>query len=186
MNKKVIVINGVGTCGKDTFVEFFKKYSKSNVRLISTVDDVKMILKEMGWDGKTKDVKTRKALHDIKMVWTEYNNGVFNGIKEAINEHSLKRETIFFVMCREPEEIRKFKDYYRSSCTTLLVKRDSAVVKGNYADESVYDYAYDVIIDNNGTLSQLEDSAKLFIEELKKSDEAFDRDLQQKLFLNDL
>ena len=47
MNKKIIVINGTGGSGKDTFVEYVSKYAK--VYNFSSVDKVKEIAKLIGW-----------------------------------------------------------------------------------------------------------------------------------------
>lgn len=55
MNKKIIVINGTGGSGKDTFVEYVSKYAK--VYNFSSVDKVKEIAKLIGWTG-TKLIKT--------------------------------------------------------------------------------------------------------------------------------
>ena len=82
--KKIIIINGSGRCGKDTFVEYVKKVSNDRVYLISTVDKVKEIAKTMGWDGN-KDEKSRKFLSDIKLAWTNYNNGVFQDTVASVS-----------------------------------------------------------------------------------------------------
>jgi len=50
MKKQIVVINGTGGSGKDTFVEFCSKYGK--VMNFSSVDKVKEVARVIGWDGK--------------------------------------------------------------------------------------------------------------------------------------
>ena len=171
--KKIIIINGSGRCGKDTFVEYAKSVSDDNhVYLISTIDKVKEIAKLMGWNGG-KDEKSRKFLSDLKLAWTNYNDGVFKNTVEIINNqeetynsslfNDWSDNNMYFVMCREPEEIQKFKDYYEDDCVTLLIRRPDCQVKGNYSDESVENYNYDYIIENNKGLDELKESAEKFV-----------------------
>ena len=61
--KNIIIINGTGGSGKDTFVEFVSKYSK--VFNFSSVDKVKEVARVIGWSG-TKSEKDRKFLSDLK------------------------------------------------------------------------------------------------------------------------
>ena len=65
MDKHIFIINGSGGVGKDTFVglvstqlnDMLKKFH--TVINFSSVDKVKEIAKEIGWDGK-KTEKNRK------------------------------------------------------------------------------------------------------------------------------
>ena len=62
MDKKIIIINGTGGSGKDTFVEFCSKYA--NVFNFSSIDKVKEIAKIIGWTG-SKSEKDRNAREDL-------------------------------------------------------------------------------------------------------------------------
>ena len=54
MNKKVIIINGTGGSGKDTFVEFCAEFAR--VTNISSVDPAKAAAKVLvGWEGEKDD-----------------------------------------------------------------------------------------------------------------------------------
>lgn len=57
MLKQIIIINGTGGSGKDTFVDFCSKYG--NVMNFSSIDKVKEIASLIGWNGKKaeKDCK---------------------------------------------------------------------------------------------------------------------------------
>jgi len=55
--KKVLIINGMGGAGKDTFVNFLKEFIPT--LHISIVDNVKQLAKSLGWNEK-KDERGRK------------------------------------------------------------------------------------------------------------------------------
>lgn len=163
--KKVIILNGCNQSGKDKFVEIFKEITVHPVYNVDTVLDVKSIAMRMGWNGK-KDEPSRKFLHEIKKAWTNFNNGPFVNSINVIEEDDAEKNKVFFVMCREPEEIQKYKDQYKEDCITILIRRDASKVANNYADESVENYEYDYIIENNGTLEDLKYSVETLIKDI--------------------
>ena len=62
---RVVIINGIGGSGKDTFVVMCKDVLGANrVLNISTVDFVKEVAKFCGWDG-SKQPEDRKFLSDL-------------------------------------------------------------------------------------------------------------------------
>ena len=119
MKNKIIVINGTGGSGKDTFVEFCKEHVI--VFNHSSVDIIKQAASIMGWDGK-KDDKSRKFLSDLKALVTEYNDGCFKHIVELVKEFTNVKEDdcILFLHIREPEEIKRVVDEF--GAITLLIK----------------------------------------------------------------
>ena len=170
---KIIIINGAANRGKDQFVEFFKKHYKHKCINWSTIDKVKKIAKRnFGWNGK-KTEPARKFLSDIKRIWTEYNNGPYNEIVNKIFNHYDKlnkkdqKNIVYFIHCREPQEIDKFVNKFNDSCITVLIKRDDREIPDNESDKNVENFDYDFIIENNGTKDDLEKKALNFIDELK-------------------
>lgn len=167
--KKVIIINGYGTCGKDKFVKLFARAIPLDKEMenISTVDDTKEISKLMGWDGHSKTDRDRQLWVDLKAAQTRYNNGIFNKIVDHIEKSD---SDFFFIHCREPQEIKKFVKYYQflqyRECTTLLIDRSGVEPPDNESDRSVMDYEYDKIIENNGTLNDLMNKADHFYREI--------------------
>ena len=100
----LIVVNGVGTCGKDTFIDFCKKFTKCYN--YSTIDYYKMLAKNyFEWDG-VKDEKGRKLLSDLKIASIIYNNMPMKLLENEYykicdeGEHS-----IFFCVCRDIQDI---------------------------------------------------------------------------------
>lgn len=151
---KIVIINGQAQSGKDTFVRFYKKHSKKRVFNLSTITEVKEIAKLMGWNGQ-KDDKSRKFLSDLKKLWVEYNDGIFEELKEFCWNYK-SEENVIFIHCREPKEISKFRKEFLLQCTTLLIERKGLVCPDNASDKEVNQYHYEMIVENNGTEEEFE------------------------------
>lgn len=181
---KVVVINGMPGCGKTTFEQMCQDVCKSNfsegfqegrivqVAITSTVDFVKEIALNCGWDG-SKTLENRKFLSDLKDLLTNWNDVPYKKILERVKQlESWTRynglDWILFVDCREPAEIQKLKE--RLNATTVLIRRDSVENSetSNHADANVFDYNYDVTIYNNGSLDIFKTIAKQFIKFMKQ------------------
>lgn len=166
----MFILNGSGRAGKDSFVEFctdamdFKGYVYS----ISTVDFIKDIAKEAGWNGQ-KDEASRKYLSDLKDIFTNWLDTPYKKVEKKmsmlnlmIEQYNLSIPVFLFVHCREPKEIERLKKDFGAK--TILLKRDSIEqIKSNHADAEVYNYDYDYFIENNGSLNNLEEKAKIFM-----------------------
>lgn len=186
--KQVFIINGSGGVGKDTFIEmiptfelFDKDFDKNEdcsmwirnleIRSYSSVDKVKEIARAIGWDGE-KTERNRKFLSDLKLLTTEYNDMPLNDMKKYAKDFMSYKGSfdndinrILFLHIREPEEIARavneFKEY---NAKTILVKRDCVKhITSNMADENVFNYDYDIVIDNSGTAEELAEKAKCFL-----------------------
>lgn len=155
MNKHVFIINGSGGTGKDTFVSFVAdSYSTMNV---SSVDKVKEIARIIGWSG-AKTEKDRKFLSDLKLLCTGYNDMPLNSMKEKYEEFVNNDSNFLFLHIREPEEIEKARMVFDAK--TILIKKDSVKhITSNMADANVFNYNYDVVINNNGSISELREKA---------------------------
>ena len=170
---KVIIINGSGGSWKDTIVELARTYFWNKYFLVnlSTIDRVKSIATQMGWDGE-KDERGRQFLADLKNAWTNYNNGANETVLENIlnwsnDEQILNKEVICFVHCREPEAIQWFVEKLKIrniNVCTVFVERQGIIEFFNSADQKVSEYNYDITILNNGTLEELEKICKDFVD----------------------
>lgn len=161
MSKKIFIINGSGGVGKDTFCEKCGHYT--NVKVVSSIDLVKHFATEMGWSGQ-KTPRDRRFLSDLKDLLTAYNDLPFKDIKKKVNEFKQDTDNMFlFIHIREPEEIERAKKEFGAH--TVLVVNDNVLgIYSNHADGRVLEYDYDVVIDNSGTLEELEWEAKRFVE----------------------
>ena len=190
MKKQIFIINGSGGVGKDEFVimisnQCYKLIEKNNdysyykewlkVKNYSSVTKVKEIAKIIGWDG-SKTEKDRKFLSDLKLLTSQYNDMSMNDIKKCVNTFMNDKyevdAKIMFIHIREVKEITRavneFKEY---NAKTILVKRNSVKhITSNMADENVYNYNYDIVINNDGNMNDLEVIAKKFLKDFKNND----------------
>ena len=171
---RVVIVNGRPGVGKTTFEDICGEIvGNAYYNKRSTVDKIKEIAKEGGWNG-VKDASGRKLLSDLKDIFTEYNNMPMNDILLYLKgwEDDLAyynvgyHPHILFVDDREPEHIEKLKNTLNA--TTLLIRRpgDEDIGASNHADENVFDYEYDWIINNDGDLTDLYEEAKRFVNSL--------------------
>lgn len=163
---QVVIINGNAKSKKDTFVYFCKKYCKTmNIKVhnLSTVDKVKKIAKKLGWNGSKTD-EARKFLSDMKRVWTNFNDGPFLTTIKRIDK-KYTENSLFFIHCREPKEIKKFVDHYGEKITTLYLDKPGHV-PNNSSDKNVKNYKYDYYIDTNVTDEEIQKSAENWIKTL--------------------
>ena len=171
---QIVIINGRGGCGKDTFVELCaKQVGRYMCFNVSTIDAVKNVARHCGWEGGKED-RDRKFLSDLKVLMTEYNDyphlSVINHIK--LFEGDLDRydlnpdKAIVFIHCREPEAIERLKQELNAK--TLLIRRPSLEGHdyGNSSDDGVDNYDYDYVVDNDGGLDVFGIAATKFLVEL--------------------
>lgn len=193
----VFIINGYPGSGKDTFVNMvteygvhYNKYEKFKGSLnqgyltinSSTVDIIKKVAKELGWNGE-KTPEARKFLADLKKLSVDFNDfpnkKLISDIKAARNTKVVRAEDgyvfsktfdshfkFWFIHCREPEEIDKLKSQIGEDCFTIFVLREKHEGNlSNDADKNVENYNYDYYIDNSGTLEDLDEKVYLFLKQ---------------------
>lgn len=165
MVKQIFIINGSGGSGKDTFVALVSKFIPT--MNFSSVDKVKEVARMIGWTGE-KTERDRKFLSDLKLLCTDYNEMPMNSMAEKV-EKFLKSDyyEFLFLHIREPKEIDKAKEAFNAK--TILVKRDSVLhITSNMADANVYNYDYDIVIDNSGSLDELDSKALALVLEFEE------------------
>lgn len=167
MNQKIIVINGRGTSGKSTFISLCREFNPTVIET-STVDFVKEIALQAGWNG-IKDIEGRRFLSDLKDAMERYHDIPNRYIDQFIQNHP---NNIIFINAREPHNIEYYKQKY-GALTILVENPNTAIVTGNHADDGVYDYPYDIWIENSNTLEDLKDAAKLFLTNILSCDIMF-------------
>ena len=183
---KVVIINGKPQSGKDTFCKYAQGYcdddESANTLIISSVDPLKEMLTQLGWDG-TKTDKIRDMLMDMKQLWVQNQDGptmfLFNNILE-FHKACTGEDNIVFVHIREPEEIKKLVNAltgYESmgiDVISLLVIRKGGEDTPNQPAETrrsddealINSYEYDVTINNDEDLIKLQELAAEFVDKL--------------------
>jgi len=163
MDKNIVIINGTGGAGKDTFVSFCSEFVK--VLNVSSVDKVKEAAKILvGWNGE-KDEVSRKLLVELKRLSVEYNDAPTKYIKSMADTFKNSDEELMFIHIREAEEIEKTKKLLNAK-TLLITNPRVELITSNDSDGKVNEYKYDYYIKNDGTLEDLKNKANQFIREL--------------------
>lgn len=183
---KVVIINGKPQSGKDTFCKYAQGYcdddESANTLIISSVDPLKEMLTQLGWDG-TKTDKIRDMLMDMKQLWVQNQDGptmfLFNNILE-FHKACTGEDNIVFVHIREPEEIKKLVNALNGfesmgiDVISLLVIRKGGEGTPNQPAETrksddealINSYEYDVTINNDEDLIKLQELAAEFVDKL--------------------
>lgn len=166
---KIFVINGFPKTGKSLFCEYYKEITDGWSYEYSSVDFVKEIAKNAGWDG-VKDNKNRKFLSDLKDLLTEWNDIPYKKIEKYVKNIAAMykklgvddKNVVIFIHCREPLEIKKIVE--KLGAKTLLIRRLEVEKEhqSNHADANVLDYIYDYTICNNYDKDFLMNEAKEF------------------------
>ena len=170
---RVVIINGRPCSGKTTFEMMCESIlGSAYCERRSTVDKVKALAAEAGWNGE-KTPAARKMLSDLKDVFTAYNDMPFNDIIDYLRGwewdlafYNVGNHThVLFVDDREPEHIDRLKQ--RLNAYTVLIRRpgddDEDLVLSNHADRDVFNYSYDFVIENDGSIHDLYEKAQHFL-----------------------
>lgn len=161
---KVFIVNGQGGSGKTTFEDFVAEACEGDVAVVSMIDYTKQCAAKLGWNG-AKDEKDRRFLSNLKDALTAWDDSPFlttcamarMAIKEGCD--------IVFIDAREPNDIDRLKETF--NCYTILIKRGEQKDYGNHADNNVFNYNYNIIIKNNGTIDELHTTAEEFVKVVK-------------------
>lgn len=161
LDKRIFVINSPGSSGKDEFVKLVSKYV--HTMNYSTIDKVKEAANLLGWHGE-KDEKSRRFLSELKRLSIEYNDYLYQYTVFMIDVFKASEADIMFIHCREPEQIERLvRDF---NCYTIYISRPGIKSWGNSSDDNAMNYRYDIIIDNSGTIEDLENKVKTFLKTL--------------------
>ena len=144
---------------------------------LSMADPAKDILSWINKDALyRKGPEDRAFLCELKSLMDKYYDISFKYIKEQIrlieNDYEClgfeDKTLVFFIHSREPNDIQRLKD--ELGAVSILI--DDHGARGirpenasNEADKNIYNYDYDIIIDNIQTLDHLRGQAYMFVEE---------------------
>lgn len=163
---KIFIINGVPHSGKTTFEQYVQEVTKNTaVYITSIIDYVKFIANYAGWDGG-KTIADRKFLSNLKNILTEWNDSPMQDILAQLRDiKNHETNAVVFIDMREPNDIERFKELWEEDLiATILVKRPDkeGITYGNRADDEVFNYNYDIVIENSGSLLDLRSAAVTF------------------------
>ncbi len=165
MLKKVYILNGYGTVGKGEFAKAISKYISTYK--YSSIDLVKEMFEVVGVSKDNKTEKKRRLWSDGKDLLTEYDDIPFKDITSIVTDfknNNIETE-VLLIDIREPEEIARAVETFGAE-TILIDNPNVGKIESNHADANVNNYEYDYIIENDGTLEQLDAMAKLFVRDI--------------------
>lgn len=164
MKKRIYITNGMARCGKDTFATFLNEFVPT--LKYSSIDRVKEIAKLCGWNGG-KTERDRKFLSDLKMLTSAYSDMPLNAITSKVVDFlEDDKYQVMLIDIREPEEIQKVKELLGAN--TILIENNRVEhIHSNIADANVFNYTYDYVVENNGTLDEFRENVRKFYENIK-------------------
>ena len=187
MKVYVVCVNGAPQSGKTTF-ETLCQSQTDNSLIYSSITPIKSLAAVFGWDGYSKEKPDRRMLSNLKKTvddwYRERNKVPFTVAKtyEAIRKYVIdcscplfysdedNERVVVFVDVREPRDLDYFREKFNA--TIVIVERDPEQPRnwGNYSDNGVYNYEYDVRILNYTTVKDLSRIAHLFLTHLFETD----------------
>lgn len=167
--KRLVIINGKGGTGKDTFVVLCRELIEYPSYNFSIVDSVKDIAVQMGWMEYDKSDEARLFLSNLKDSWETFNQGPINKIKARLTG-DCNEKCIYFLHMRSPNEIATIKSFAENInydvITLLVTAKENSKYDGkikNHADDNVDKMIYDYYIKNDATIMDLKEKAESFI-----------------------
>ena len=187
-NVKIVILNGPPGSGKDTFVELTKQLAGELSKLlkytvtvanISSIDPIKNIAKEMGWDG-VKTPETRNMLSELKDISVKYFDYPFKYICNKIESFDPcggfgsflgVRSGIIFIHVREVSEIIKLKNKYPAAYTLYIdsdrkIEDDITNKSDNHTSEYKYMYYVTNVFSTDNSMNKYKLSVKNFMKKL--------------------
>ncbi len=173
--RKLIITNGTGGSGKDTFCKFAAEYlgeSYNTVRY-SYVDFARRVLADAGIDTSSKTDMDRELLAGLNHLLEKYDDIPFKDCCQFINDMLFRLDEtadydyipkniadVIFLDVRNPEIIDRFKSAYDNIITVLV--DNGRTTTATKEDSGVFNYNYDSVISNTRDLDYLKRQAKNF------------------------
>lgn len=159
---KLYTVNGAPGTGKTTFEKMVKEELGGGVFLISTIDYVKDVAHFCGWNGE-KTPNDRWFLSQLKELLKIWKDIPYKKVQEKLQlTHMMYPNAVVFIDSREPEELERYR---KDGATSIIIRRrDVQVEISNSSDRNVDKFDYDIEIWNEGTLDDLREAVREFIE----------------------
>ncbi len=163
---KIFILNGQGRSGKQTFVDtIISTFPSEKIFYYSIIDAIKEIAWATCWDHK-KNKKGRKFLYDLKVAFDSYCDFSFMNVLFKTTEILTKHPNCcIFINMREIKDIERFKTIFPQTKTILIIRGEEKNF-GNVADDDVFNYKYDYVIPNHGSLEKFKETSIKFGKEM--------------------
>lgn len=176
---RVIITNGTGGSGKDTFCKYAATEinERKDIHAVSNrysyVDWTRHVLQLLNFDTDNKTPAMRTLLADMNRAFEEYDDIPFKMCVKKIEQQErwdkqYPCDYYLFLDVRSPEVIDRFKAKYPNILTVLIDR--GTLNTDTELDSGVYNYNYDYVVKNTGTLDDLRVEAERFVEKLVKGE----------------
>lgn len=172
---KIYVIAGKARQGKTTIANMINKYCQGNDMKsinLAFAHQIKEYAKKItDWDGRD-ETKPRELLQQLgtDLIRQEIDNEFFiNRVIEDIKVYSYFFDVVTIDDARFDLEINRIKENFSNATIIKVIRPDSDNILGNLSSHATEkgltdDSLYDIIIENDGTLKDLEEKIKLIME----------------------
>lgn len=161
-NPNIIIVSGKARSGKNTVADMIEKNTNKKTVQIAYADYLKMYAKKI-----TDEEKPRELLQilGVELIKTHVNeNMLINRIVEDIKVYSFFFEQIIITDARFESEITTIKSNFKNSISIRVIGGNSDLTEKqkNHKTETGLDEFndYDFVIENNGTLNDLEEKVR--------------------------
>lgn len=158
----VFIVNGYGGVGKSLFQSKCWSAALGNIRVhsLSMADAPKEAAEILGWNGGKED-KDRELIAALKRLGEDYSESFFV-YAMVLRVKRIKHEnSIVFIDSRETKDIKELVE--RLGAKTILVTNNRIKCPDCKSDKSISLDGYDYVIENNGTIDELNFKAKEFV-----------------------
>lgn len=152
----ILGLMGYAGAGKDAFASVL--VNEMGFKRVAFADPVRRAAYNTGWDGK-KDDAGRRRLQEIGMHFRELDQDYWlnRAIREMAQLMTEGHERFVFTDCRFPNEVEAIREL---GGKLLRIKRDGVgPVNEHVSEVATVEVTPDGWIENNGTLSDLRESA---------------------------
>ena len=177
---QVVMISGKSGSGKDTLANFMREHLEQQGKRVITIhyaDCVKFYAKQyFGWTGE-KDEEGRSLLQNLGTNWvrTKYPNYWADLVGQFLNSIDKQFDIALIPdlrFCNEERRVKKFN----KNCITIRINKlnedGTYILSPSLTPEqhahpsecSMDDVAFDIMVNNSGTLDDLKEDAKEIIE----------------------
>ena len=167
MNFNIVILNGNPKSGKNTFAELCEGFS--TIEHISYVDFTRNMLDNMGINYHGKTPADRQLLENINDALEKHSDIPFLDICRYTENLSTLFTGILFVDIRKPENIKRYVERFPQT-VTVFVDNGKPATNVTFSDSVVKNMKYDYTISNTGTIAELKDKAKMFVEYLTEKE----------------
>jgi hypothetical protein len=166
--KKIYIVNGYATSGKDTFIDAVgSKIPILKFSIIDPIKELEKIIVDNRVDTSGKSEIYRNFLSELKVLTDNYIDYSFNEVEKIVDDFincfDYSETTALFIIMRENKDI--LRAIKRFGAKTIWIDRDiSTPLYKNMADANIGQFQnYDYIIKNLGSINDLDNCAEMFI-----------------------